>query len=207
MNNKNSKKKNPSIITQGYTKYGNQNDDQKSAFENKDPVSKAQLKAVKKAKNYPKGYFSFFFICLASLAVFLISFLTKTQVIDENNNSVYYHLVWQDSLSLGAGAGFLFNMFWWFWRQNFALRMRYTSRQMLDIYTYKQFRERKNWVIQNYYNINVKSFEEYEDFCINKKKSTALMFYISTGIFAFLFVIAIILSLTTVKGAHYVVGY
>ena len=78
---------------------------------------------------------------------------------------------------------------------------------MLDIYTYKQFRERKNWVIQNYYNINVKSFEEYEDFCINKKKRTALMFYISTGIFAFLFVIAIILSLTTVKGAHYVVGY
>lgn len=193
MNNKKN-----SNFNQGYSKYTKEAIDSSLTLNNSENEINTKNKKINR---YPKGYLYVFFISIITVATFLICFLIKRPIgLDESNQQesvfIYGHMKWNDALSIAFAVGFFLNVMWLISRQMLSLRIRFTSKKMFEYFTFKQFRERKNLVVRSWASNDVKNFDEYIEYCTIKKKTTALMFYISFSIFTLLFIVSIILAVT-----------
>lgn len=181
----NSSKKTKSI-NEGYVKYNKNNNKSSLNSYSLDIVAKAE-KIEKNKKKEPKGYLSLGFIIVVTIAVFLFCFFVNNE-----NQSL---MPWTDCLVIAFAIGFFLNLFWFVWRQQFGLKSKFAARQMLDIVTYRDFREKRNWILKTPWN-DIKTFSDYQEYVITKKRTTAKVFYISISSYTILFIISIIISLT-----------
>ena len=188
-------KKKDSGLSQGYKSYSNSNKTSIGSTNNDLLPSIDSKKQIR----YPKGYMSVFLISIITIAIFLANILIKREVeitkLEPNKYSNYMSI--QNGLTIGVSIGLLLHLFWFMWRQNLSLKSRYASKQMVDIFTIKNFRERKNLTMKSLPWNSIKNFDDYKEYCSIKKKTTALTFYISTGIYTLLFIISLIILFVT----------
>ena len=175
-------------INQGYVKYGK--DNKESLLTSNSPEILKQAEKTTKVK-YPKGYLTVGFITTVTIAAFLVCYFY-----DRDYENPEINMPWSDCLSVAFGIGFFLNLLWLVWRQHFGLKSKFAGRQMLDVITFRQFREKRDWVIRSYAWNNVKTFADYQEYLVNKKKHTTKVFYISLSSYTVLFFISIILSFT-----------
>ncbi|MDE6562649.1 MAG: hypothetical protein K2J98_00025 [Malacoplasma sp.] len=173
-------------INEGYVKYNKDNNKSSLNSYSSEIVAQAE-KLEKDKKKEPKGYLSLGFIIIVTIVVFLFCFFV--------NNENQSFMPWTDCLVIAFGVGFFLNLFWFVWRQQFGLKTKFAARQMLDIVTYRDFREKKNWVLKTPWN-DIKTFADYQEYSSTKKRKTAKIFYISISSFTVFFIISIIISLT-----------
>ncbi|MDE7075536.1 MAG: hypothetical protein K2O21_02785 [Malacoplasma sp.] len=174
-------------INEGYVKYNKDNSKSSLNTYSSEIIAQAEkIEKDKKAKQ-PKGYLSLGFIIFVTILVFLFCFFV--------NNENQSMMPWSDCLLVAFAIGFFLNLFWLVWRQQFGLKSKFAARQMLDIVTYRDFREKKNWVLKTPWN-DIKTFNDYQEYSATKKKSTTKIFYISLTSYTVLFIISIIISLT-----------
>lgn len=195
--------KNDNKLSTGYVNYSKSKKSAIFTEDNELPNSQDLKNDKPKKLRYPKGYASVVLITLITIAIFLLCFLIKKNYPitrwETSNGDVKlsYYLSLQNSLTVAFSVAVLLHFMWLISRQNFSLKSKFTGRQFLDILTVKNFREKKNFVIKFSPIGSIKNFSEYQEYCWIKKKTTALVFYISSISYIVIFAIVLIITFTT----------
>lgn len=181
-------------INQGYQKYSKDYESKLKLIGEKseESVDGKKTKKVKQIR-YPHGYFSVFFITLITVAVFLLYYFFHKADYSNPDYTVEKNVVY--SLSVAFAIGFFLNLVWLFSRRITSLKFRYTSRKMMEIFTFKDQRKKKNLAFSSLAVNNINNFSDYQKFCEMKKLTTAFIFWISFGIYTVAFIATIIASI------------
>lgn len=184
-------------LNQGYKKYSN---DSESKLNTVEEINNQKVKKVR----YPHGYFTVLFISLITIGVFLLNYFLNWITVDVVASEGSQEVIGQETinvqrsvaycLAVAFTVGFLLNVVWLISRQLFSLKIKYTSRKMMEILTFKNQRRKRNLTFSTLAVNNINSFYDYQKFCEMKKLTTSLVFWISFTIYTICFIVATIIS-------------
>ncbi|MDE5553285.1 MAG: hypothetical protein K2I67_01945 [Malacoplasma sp.] len=184
-------------LNQGYKKYSN---DSESKLNTTEKINNQKVKEVR----YPHGYFTVLFISLITIGVFLLNYFLNWITVDVVASQGSQEVIGQETinvqrsvtycLAVAFTVGFLLNVVWLISRQLFSLKIKYTSRKMMEILTFKNQRKKRNLTFSTLAVNNINSFYDYQKFCEMKKLTTSLVFWISFTIYTICFIVTTIIS-------------
>lgn len=184
-------------LNQGYKKYSN---DSESKLNTTEKINNQKAEKVR----YPHGYFTVLFISLITIGVFLLNYFLNWITVDVVASEDSQEVIGQETinvqrsvtycLAVAFTVGFLLNVVWLISRQLFSLKIKYTSRKMMEILTFKNQRRKRNLTFSTLAVNNINSFYDYQKFCEMKKLTTSLVFWISFIIYTICFIVTTIIS-------------
>lgn len=172
MNNKKN-----SNFQQGYSKYINDKE-----LENASKIDDNKNEKKYHKKSLISGIFPTILICIIFISTFLFTYLYG-----KKNNI--------DSVVIASAISFFSCMIWFISRQPLTLRIRYSTKKYFDYLTMKEKRLKRNILVFSKTS-NTNSYSDYEIDAMYKKRNSIILFWTTTLIFTFLFIISIIVSLT-----------